>query len=401
MDKSAQTRGPLNEMREKMNMPAKYLEGFFRPAIERVLKALAQLDDKVRANLSGQKIGDASAPEDKTSIKDIVKSARTNFNRREYIAGFTDLAHFDKKMSEAAIAITEFQKIDLDSIHAQFLFHDLPKDYADKLQHTREYMDNKKEASRQEAFVKEAGLIDFIMNLSTKRGRSLLAWEKKYPQRVKPIKDNGTALVEHAQTLLEGTLSHLKEMATSRATRRPDEYTKSAQKIVEGYNKFDKAFRNYYTKDIKPFLDVKDAIEAKEKETQAKLLAEEAKKKEEANVLNKAPANQVPAAPGATSPIELADVPRGRYQQTTPTLPTNSPPFAPAPAAPVPQFEGELIDPKSGVVLSHNAFYESLQSLSNEDPRILAAYISKYAKSIQKTDLDTAVKLFNIAKRIK
>src|SRR5277367_889862 len=112
MDKSAQKRGPLNEIREKMNMPAKYLEGFFRPAIERVLKALAELDDKVRANLTGQQIGNAAAPEDKTSIKDIVKSARTNFNRREYIAGFTDLAHFDKKMAEVAAAITEFQKID-------------------------------------------------------------------------------------------------------------------------------------------------------------------------------------------------------------------------------------------------------------------------------------------------
>jgi hypothetical protein len=397
MDKSAQKRGPLNEIREKMNMPAKYLEGFFRPAIERVLKALGELDDKVRANLSGQQIGSAAAPADGTSIKDIVKKARTNFNRREYIAGFTDLAHFDKKMAEAATAITEFQKIDLDSIHAQFLFHNLPKDYADKLSHTREYMDSKKEASRQEALVKEAGLVDFIMNLSTKRGRSLLAWEKKYPQRVKPIKDNGAALVEHAQSLLESTLVNLKQMATFRATRRPDEYTKSAQKIVEGYNKFDKAFKTYYTKDIKPFLDVKDAIEAKEKETQAKMLAEEEKKKQEANVLNKAP-----AAP----PLSTSVAPASPVAPAVPGLPIGGPPFVPAPASSqldTPEARVRSLEEEAALQnkYNHQSFYESLQSLSGEDPRILAGYISKYAKSIQKTDLDTAIKLFNIVKNIR
>ncbi len=386
MDKSAQNRGPLNEIREKMNMPAKYLEGFFRPAIERVLKALSKLDDKIRANLTGQEIGTAGAPEDRTSIKDIVKMARTNFNRREYVAGFTDLAHFDKKMSEVAAAITEFQKIDLDSIHAQFLFHDLPKDYADKLQNTRQYMDSKKEAFRQETFVKEAGLIDFIMNLSTKRGRSLLAWEKKYPQRTKGVRENGSTLVDHAQSLLEATLSNLKEMATFRATRRPDEYTKIAQKIVEGYSKFDKAFRAYYAKDIKPFLDIKDAIEAQEQKAQV----EEEKKKQEANVLNKAPATPVSglelAAPLPNKP-PVAGPPPG--------VTTQSPPFA-TPTG-LPGEDEEALQNK----YNHQSFYESLQSLSNEDPRILAAYISKYAKSIQKNDLATAVKLFNIVKRIK
>src|ERR1700679_16080 len=34
-------------------------------------------------------------------------------------------------------------------------------------------------------------------------------------------------------------------------------------------------------------------------------------------------------------------------------------------------------------ILSHQHFYESLEALSKEDPRILAKYISKYASSIQ------------------
>jgi hypothetical protein len=414
MEKIAQKRSLFNEyIREKVNMPGKYLEGFFKPEIERVMKALKDLDDKIRANLTGQKIGEASAPEDKTSVKDIIKSARGHFNRREYIAGFSDLAHFDKKMSEVAADIIAFQKIDLDSIHSKFLFQGLPKDYEEKLKRTREYMDNKKAEDAKAFLVKSAaigGLIDFLTNIGTKRGRGLMAWEKKYPQKTKELREGGAALVDQAQILLDSTISSLKEMATARATRRPDAYVDAAQSIVEGYNKFDKGpkgFRNYYGKAIKPFLEIKDAIEAKEKADEEKRLADENKKKEDANVFNKAPATQSPSG------LELAQAPTA--PQTS--LPTGGPPFTPAPtvpelgspqARPAPstpaseeQFKGELVHPKTGLVLSHANFYKSLEALGSEDPRILASYISKYAKSIQKTDLVTAVKLFNIVKNIR
>ncbi len=117
---------------------------------------------------------------------------------------------------------------------------------------------------------------------------------------------------------------------------------------------------------------------------------EEEKKKQEANVLNKAPATPVSglelAAPLPNKP-PVAGPPPG--------VTTQSPPFA-TPTG-LPGEDEEALQNK----YNHQSFYESLQSLSNEDPRILAAYISKYAKSIQKNDLATAVKLFNIVKRIK
>ena len=87
MDKFAQSkrqtgRGILNELREKINMPGAYLEGFFKPELDRVMTSLKILDDKIRSILTGQKIGGADILSDGKSAKDLLKTARTNFNRR-------------------------------------------------------------------------------------------------------------------------------------------------------------------------------------------------------------------------------------------------------------------------------------------------------------------------------
>ena len=50
---------------------------------------------------------------------------------------------------------------------------------------------------------------------------------------------------------------------------------------------------------------------------------------------------------------------------------------------------------------AHANFYNSLQAMGNEDPRILVGYITKYAKSIQGDDPETAIKLFSIVKQLK
>ena len=90
MNKIAQRRSLLNQIREKVNMPGSYLEGFFKPELDRVMTALKELDDRIRAELTGKQIGDAEAPADAVSAKDLLKSARQNFNRREYMAGVAE-----------------------------------------------------------------------------------------------------------------------------------------------------------------------------------------------------------------------------------------------------------------------------------------------------------------------
>ncbi len=80
MDKLAQSkrqtgRGLLNKMREVVNKPGGYLEGIFKPELDRVMKALADLDDRIRSEITGTKIGKAEEPAIKMSGKDLLKES--------------------------------------------------------------------------------------------------------------------------------------------------------------------------------------------------------------------------------------------------------------------------------------------------------------------------------------
>src|SRR5580693_6246194 len=119
--KTAQKRSVLNQLREKINMPGNYLEGFFKPELDRVMTSLKELDDRIRAVLTGKKIGNAEPPADGLAAKDLVKSAKTNFNRREYIAGIVDLGKFHKKMFDITQDVSKFF-VDVNKIHNKFLF---------------------------------------------------------------------------------------------------------------------------------------------------------------------------------------------------------------------------------------------------------------------------------------
>src|SRR5271157_5003839 len=120
MDKTAQKRSIRNQLREKINMPGAYLEGFFKPELDRVMVALKELDDHIRAELSGKPIGSTS-PQNNKSAKDILKSAKQNFNRREYMSGVADLGMFHKIMFDVTEDIKKFF-VDVNKIHHKFLF---------------------------------------------------------------------------------------------------------------------------------------------------------------------------------------------------------------------------------------------------------------------------------------
>jgi hypothetical protein len=386
MDKSAQSkrqtgRGFFNELREKVNMPGAYLEGFFKPELDRVMTSLKSLDDQVRSELTGKTIGQA-APSIATSAKDLLKAARTNFNRREYISGVSDLGMFHKKMQDIVNLINKFF-VDVNKIHHKFLFEGVEDE---KVKRLREHMEKKLAQELRMQLIKQAGIMDFFHNIGTKRGRGLAAWEKKYPKETKALREGGTKLLDSADALLATTIAHMKEMATARATRRPDDYMDAANKIKAEFEKFDggeKGFRAYYNTAIMPFMLIKDDIDSGKYKP------------------------LVPETPsGATPPVELGNQPPPPDQAKTaptqplPPVPDLNVPQGKPPVAPV---EGPVHDTEKNLnkKLNHERFYESLESMSEEDPRILAGYITKYATSIQESDLETAIKLFAIVKRLK
>jgi hypothetical protein len=437
MDKIAQSkrqtgRGLFNKLRDLSNIPGEKLSGFFKPEHERVMKSLRELDDRIRAEITGTEIeGISPATGINMSLKDLIKDARKNFSRNEFMSGVSDLAAVHQKMSEVVKEINKFY-IDVNKIHHKFLFEGTNDE---KLNRMRSHMERKANLELAAMMIKEAGIMDFLHNIATPRGRALSAWVKKYPKETKELREQGLRLVDSAQSLYETTLGVLKEMASARATRRPDEYMDQANKIKNEFAKFDsgnKGFTAYYNNVVMPFIKIKDEMDQKQKQEEKENPAVEMapppggrtelggtpKVEEEAApfplVTQKqvapsvvpelnTPAPRPPVVPELNIPAPKAPVsqPQTSIQFNQP--PGASPPFAPAPQQPTleePAPDTERSPTLRGVG-SHQRFMESLEAMSGEDPRILAGYISKYAKSIQGTDPTAAISLFALVRKIK
>lgn len=440
MDKTAQRRGIINKLHEGLNFPARSAEKLFKPQFEEVMKSLVSKDDTIRSILLGKKTGRPlpSAQLDGTSAKELLSQAKSYIARREYISAVTAISRFHKKMQDVVNMIDSLN-FDVSKIHHQFLFgKKMPeKKYLEQLSDLESRI-----ASQQDEFVKQAGLVDSLKNLFTERGRALRAWEKRYEERVAPIRDGAKAQLEASQSLLSSVLEHLRTMASYRAARKIDPYVDEAKQIkssFEGYDRGKDGFRNFYNTVIRPHVD-----------TQRKMEAEEAAQNFVApavpvggapvggptGTMNAPPLseafNPVPGAgvTGNTTP-GLGPVPQGPDTKSLGvTFPGNTPstmlpppprvppdvtPVAPAvPSLPVPgseppskleQVHSDIMKEweakNQGKTSSYNAFIESLEVFSDEDPALLAAHISKYARAIQADDPDTAIQLFKIAKSLR
>jgi len=417
MDKLAQSkrqtgRGFFNKLREQVNRPGAILEGIFKPELDRVMKSLGELDDRVRSEITGTKIGNAEEPAIKMSGKDLLKEARKAFNRREYMSGVSDLAMFHKKLQNMANDIDKFF-VDVNKIHHKFLFQGVDEE---KLKRLREHMEPKAASVIADQLLKEAGLIDEIVNIVSRRGRGLAAWEKKYPKETKALREGGSRLIDQAEATLESVISALKEMATARAIRRPDDYMDAAAKIKAAFNKFDsgdKGFRSFYQNAVMPWMKIKDEIEKQQQAQQPTVPTTTGPKPGQVELGGQPPTPPMPPPPPTTPGGTPAPVPAQSPPATPPSKPVlqlmpeedeaapdteKTPP--PPPEPPVKVRVAPSVNPPK-VRVAHSSFYKSLEAMSNEDPRIVCAYVTKYAKSIQGDDPETAIKLFSIVKQIK
>src|SRR5208282_4277628 len=216
MEKIAQKRTLRNKTRELVNKPGALLDKIFDPELIGIMKTLAVTDDKIRAELTGLKISkNAPAPEEAVSAKDLIKDARSFFNRREYMGGVSALVILNKKMFNVVSLINEFKKslsnIDEPGLKHKVLFENVSDEALDQIEqnihHTRKNGDE-----LYQSFIKDAGLLDTWLNLTTSRGRELAAIEKRYPQITADLRKKGLAIIGSAEALLSITLSNLKTM---------------------------------------------------------------------------------------------------------------------------------------------------------------------------------------------
>lgn len=439
MEKTAQKRSLLSKLREMTNIGGIAAEKFFHPEFQELMDRLRnETDDPIRAIVSGEQIGDADAPSDGISLKDILKSARSNLNRREYMRAIAEMGRFHDKMDLVVRILSTFRS-NIDAIHEKFLFQDLDDESKKHLHDLKNRM-----AQSSHTLIKEAGLMDLLTNLATERGRALSAWEKRYPKQVGKLKKDSESLMKRSEGLLSTTLSALKEMATARATRKVDNYIQSGEKLAKAYRSYDAEFRKFYADNVKGFLEKQELVapvkpvskpqEIGKQEIQVAPKVEDTLEQAPSTIPE--PPKPIPVEhlhrslmpgerhvpdPDDSIPIPLVDKSSLPTPKAPPPEMTTPPPLTPSQMYQQIQQPGGLaglrhkpLSPELAKKVlqelpterpgahkqSHQKFFASLETMGSEHSSLLAAHIKKYAHTIQDTDPQMASQLLQLVQRI-
>jgi hypothetical protein len=438
MEKTAQKRSLLSRLREKIDIGGIAAEKFFHPEFQELMDRLRNdTDDPIRSIVSGEKIGEADPPPDGMSLKDLLKSARSNLNRREYMKAIVDLSRFHKKMEDIIGILGSFRS-NIDAIHEKFLFQDLDEESKQHLHEMRSRL-----AVSKPEMVKEAGLLDLLTNLATERGRALAAWEKRYPKQVGKLKKDAENLYKRSEGLLTTVLSALKEMATHRATRKVDNYILSGEKIAKAYRTYDAEFRKFYADNVKGFLEKQELVAPSKPVEKPQEIGQQEVAVEPTSTIRQPPIPSafVPPAPPAPKSVMVEHLRRplmpGEKRPPSPedtleefeppTIKAPPPVMTPLPASPasVEEMYQQIQQPgalpglraplpaeaikemtqqaptKKPGKRGHQDFMASLETMASEHPTLLASFIGKYAYSIQESDPTIASKLLQLVQCIR
>lgn len=245
MDKTAQKRDRLHKFREKVDIFGRGAEAL-SPTFAALMEKLRETDDKIREALL----------EDDVKLKDVLKSARQNFNRREYMQSVADISTFHEKM-EQVVDTLKVLELDVDAAHHEFLGTDLPPEAVEKLKRVQERIKAKKtkKAATKVWIEKHAGYFgDLWYALTSDRGKALRGWEKRYPSKMKQLKSHTSALINKSDSLFNVLLSSLKEMSSARGARNLDRYLKAAKKLTDTFNTYNTQYEKYYEDNVDNFL---------------------------------------------------------------------------------------------------------------------------------------------------
>lgn len=377
------------------------------PEFAKIVEEMNDVDERVRQIASGE--GEDISP------KELLKQAKSNTNRREYMKTAADLGRFHRKMYDIVLVLDSFKK-NIDKTHEKFLFHGMDDDTK---KHLSTYKGKWASENFQPYLVKEGNILDFFHNLIDERGRALAGWEKRYPGKVKKLRDDTIAILSLSEKMFSILLGNLKLMDKARTIRNPDNYISLSTKIIETFKKYDdgdRGFKKYYSDNIKELLEQQEWYKDKPKA-----------------VVQVAPAGQ--ATPVAGPPV-AGDI-TSQISRPVPVGWQNMPPVPVAKPIPGPgqQLE-EKIDPETGQVTyidqksrqevpamdvtmkehpkfdpskrqemtapkmrisTHAKFYESLEAMSEESSVLIASHIKKYAKLINDRDPETAIRLLKVA----
>lgn len=426
MDKVAQKRNWLDKLH--LNPVGKIKEKF-SPMFSDLMENLRLVDDEVRDVLT-----------EGEPIKDLLKGVTSDFNRLEYITCASKLSHFHDRLDKAAKLLIKF-KGSINNMHEDFLFQGLDEDTKNSLTGLKSKFEVK--SSLDYEMVKIAGISDWWHNTFNDRGILLKQWQKQYPSEMKKLKNQTQHLISTSKQLWSILLSSLKYMNDARNSRKVDDYLKIADRFLSKYNSYNDQFKQYYVDNIKNFLekiqakapaapaaradsvtvnsdgpngskelskqvvvpdlnlpqsktveDLKKIVEEATISVTAAMAAEAIAKRHLESVKNTS--EEVEASKRLEEASKTLEEASKRLKEANKELADK-------------QFSKEDEDDRRSAdklfethLTSnlHADFMRSLLVLSDSHPKLLVKEIYKYAKSIEKTDESTSVKLLNIVNQI-
>lgn len=396
MDKLAQARGILDKLQEATNLTGIAAEKYFNKDFEKAMNQVRDSDDAIRSIMLGKKIGKSiGKPEDievLTPMKELLAEVKSGLSKREYIEAFSDLGKIHQQLMSISGIINSLN-IEIQSVHEDLLLGGLKE--TDKLSTEEKARRAKRRkdlaalqkrlaAKKYDRFIKEAGLIDFFKNISTDRGRALMAWEKRYPAEVSKWRNGTETMLAAAKALYNQIIDQLKIAAKARAKRNLDNYLDSLSPLTAPIAAFDKSFRDYYNNAVKPLLA---KLENDDPQAPAKTTEVTKELSNQEVVPDTVKSDTLSQAPTQVSFVnQLHQIDEPIEEENPATLRDEG----------LQQQMFDLRNKKS----QHENFVKSLSKMGSEDPLVLKAMIHRYAKMIQATDFETSIKLFNIVKRI-
>jgi len=453
MDKFAQRRSLLNKIHEKGNLWGKTLEKFINPQFESIMDQLREFtDDPVRAVLLGESVG-RYTPDvfgfKNPGIKTLIDNAISNFNEIEYVKCIIDLDKFNTVMGKAVPILISFDQ-SIDDAHKEFLWKGIEDKQDPETIKYLEHMKSRTAHARNNQIIKNAtwgsSLHSFLSGIYG-RFKSLKDWQKRFPSKTKALKIALSTILDQAKTLLKLTLTRLKAMAKSRAQRNISEYLENASVIIKSYQSFSSNFSKFYNTHFKGFMDERSIPKVEAPAQLAPAPVTSVSQPSSAHIVPDLDMSGVPVRKAPTlisEPISLIE-PATSERPTDPgatkevvkdtvkmeSAPTKKKPVEKrvvspikSPSSPLPQQtllpatllpavdlsvektkeEPKKPGPPEGVPtfgsMSPKHFIESLETLSNENPIVLANHIAKYATKIQKTNPKLAYQLTIIIDKI-
>jgi hypothetical protein len=248
--KTAQRLSFWQKMREKAHQGKDLKKEFLGSEEYReIVDQLTQSDDAVR--------------ELAADLKSLLKSAESNFNRREYMLAIAYLAKFHEKINQ----IMEQFKLVSDKVHQQhhvFLFGDLEPEHKEYI--TKKLPEWFKAPTKKASFDKEAGLADWWYSITTDRGKALRKWEKRFPQTAKDLKSQTGSMLGKSKALMNLLLAALKQLGKYRSKRSIEEYVRMLPMLQNRYKAYKQSFNAFYNKNVKPYVEAQRAFEERNKQ---------------------------------------------------------------------------------------------------------------------------------------